>query len=155
MLTDTAVDPTGDIRNNIGRTLSCGHTLTQEEAHRHGTHSTGVPMFTGYARDRDDRTMCYPCADIAERAAFLVAGMTGEPFTAYVDGAGNLTTWTGGVLATGIRAARGVSRSGWHGSEVHSWRFRTGPLGESAEWYGRNAGPGMVITVRRARHRSA
>jgi hypothetical protein len=132
----------------VGDTLTCGHRRPPLPAEYS---VAGL----GYARDRDDRTMCYPCADIAERAAFLVAGMTGEPFTAYVDGAGNLTTWTGGVLATGIRAARGVSRSGWHGSEVHSWRFRTGPLGESAEWYGRNAGPGMVITVRRARHRSA
>lgn len=127
-----------------GDTLSCGHLPTRDD-------SAASRVGTGYARDRDGRTMCYPCADISERAAFLVASMAGEPFTAYVDDAGNLTTWSGGLLATGVPRAGGVSRSGWHGSRVYSWRFRTGPLGESAEWYGRNGGPGMVITVRRAK----
>jgi hypothetical protein len=126
--------------------LCCGHAPTRDG-------SAASSIGTGYARDRDDRTLCYPCADISERAAFLLAGMTGDPFTAYVDAAGNLTTWTGGLLATGIRSAHGVSRAGWHGSEVHSWRFRVGTDGP--EWYGRNAGPGMVITVRRARHHSS
>jgi hypothetical protein len=126
-----------------GDTLTCGHLRPPMPTVGYGA--------TGYATDRDGRTLCYPCANTSEHAAFLVAGMVGEPFVAYVDSAGNLTTWAGGLLAVGIPSAHRVSRSGWHGSEVHSWRFRTGPLGESAEWHGRNAGPGMVITVRRAR----
>lgn len=124
--------------------LDCGHAPTRDD-------SAACQVGTGRAIDRNGRTLCYFCADDSERAAFLVAGMTGEPFTAYVSSSGDLTTWTGGVLARGIPYRHGVSRSGWHGSEVHSWRFVTGPLGASAEWYGRNAGPGMVITVRRAK----
>lgn len=120
--------------------LSCGHLPTRDD-------STASRISTGYATTRDGRTLCYPCADESERAAFLVAGMTGQPFTAYVSSSGDLTTWTGGVLAHGVPYAHGVSRSGWHGSEVHSWRFRIG----DATWYGRNGGPGMVITVRRTK----
>lgn len=150
-----------ELRATTGDTLDCGHILTDAMRHSLGTHSTGVPFGTGYARDaKTDATMCYPCAETAERASFLVAGMTGEPFTAYVSSSGDLTTWTGAVLAHGIRYAHGVSRSGWHGSEIHSWRFRytEGSFtrdATSAEWYGRNAGPGMVITVRRAKNISS
>lgn len=123
-----------------GTVLSCGHVLT--DAMRDGTG-------TGYATDRTTgESLCYLCADDRQRASFLVAGMTGEPFGAYVSSSGDLTTWTGGVLARGVSRAHGVSRSGFHGSEVHDWRFRIG----DAEWYGRNGGPGMAITVRRAKH---
>lgn len=117
-------------------TLTCGHTPTP------------AGIGTGWATDpATGATYCYPCADRRERAAFLVAGMIGQPFTAYVSSSGDLTTWPGGLLATGVPRAHRVSRSGWQGSEVHSWRFRY----QDAEWYGRNGGPGMVITVRRTK----
>jgi len=120
-------------------TLTCGHAPTRDDG-----------IGTGYASDWiTGATYCYPCADARERAAFADASMTGAPFAAYVSAAGDLTTWTGGVLASRVTAAHGVSRSGWHGSEVHSWRFRAA---DGSFWYGRNGGPGMVITVRRAKH---
>lgn len=118
--------------------LNCGHTPTRDD-------SAAGRLGTGYARTNDGRTLCYPCADASEREAFAAA----DTFVAYVDKDGHLTTWTGGKLAASMLSAHGVSRSGWHGSRIHSWRFRA-PNG--SEWYGRNAGPGYVITVRRAKH---
>lgn len=129
----------------VGDALDCGHILTAAMQHEHGTHSTGVPLTTGYARTQDGRTLCYADADAAQRADFADA----QTFAGYVSAAGDLTTWTGGVLATAQRGTHGVSRAGWHGAEVHAWRF-TGPDGSS--WYGRNGGPGMFITARRAKH---
>jgi hypothetical protein len=129
----------------IGQTLGCGHVLTLDMMTEGGTHSTGVPITLGYSVSRtDDRTMCYACTDDTQRAEFATA----DTFGAYVSSAGHLTTWSGGVLAKGITYRHGVSRNGWHGSEIHSWRFRAD---DGSEWYGRNAGPGMCITVRKAK----
>lgn len=115
-------------------TLDCGHVLTAPDG-----------IGTGYARDGStDATMCYPCAEESEREAFSSA----DVFVAYVDSLGNLTTWTGARLASFMPHTGGVSRSGWHGSHIYSWRFRAD---DGSEWYGRNAGPGMVIRVRRAK----
>lgn len=129
----------------VGATLDCGHILTDELRHSLGTHSTGQPFGTGYARTQDGRTLCYPCADESERDAMRDA----SSFVAYVSSSGDLTTWSGGLLARGVPYMHGVSRNGWHGSEIHSWRFRSD---DGSEWYGRNAGAGMVIRVRRALH---
>lgn len=110
----------------------CGHTATAE----------GIG--TGYATMPDGRTLCYPCADDSERATMHARGAAGEPMTAYLSGdALTVTTWSGGHLAA--VQAHTVSRSGWHNSEVHYVRaVQTG----GRVWSGRNAGPGMVITLR-------
>jgi hypothetical protein len=133
--------PTVDLTDYpaVGDTLTCGHVRP----------AMPTPGGTGVATTRDGRTFCYPCADASEREAFETA----DTFTAYVSMDGRrLTTWPGGTLAHTVIGRHGVSRSGWHGSEVHSWRFFTGIGAARTEWYGRNAGPGMVITVRRAKH---
>jgi hypothetical protein len=116
--------------------LDCGHVPTP-----HGVH------LPGYARDAEtSATSCYPCAEEAERLAFRAA----DTYVGYLVGtdghALHVTTWTGAHLARVVRHT--VSRSGWHGSEVHTWRA-IAPDG--SEWYGRNAGIGMVTTMRRAR----
>lgn len=113
-----------------GDRLDCGDVLVGMPAGSVGT---------GYARTDDGRTICYFHAEAEERAAF------GEParkvYTAYVDTTGSqLQTWSGGNLARVVRHT--VSRSG-----VHSWGFVTN---DARYWYGRNAGPGMVVTVRRS-----
>jgi hypothetical protein len=115
--------------------LDCGHLPTVD----------GFSFTTGYGTDpTTGRRSCFDCANRQEAEAFAAS----HRYVAYVDSAGNLTTWPGGILARGILSAHGVSRSGWHGSEVHSWRFRAE---DGSEWYGRNGGPGMVISVRRAK----
>ena len=119
-------------------TLTCGHEPTRND-------SAASRIGTGYARTDDGRTLCYPCAEESERATFLAS----DRYTAYVSSDHNLTTWTGGQLARYIPGTGGVSRSGWHGSEIYAYRFRAP---DGSEWHGRNAGPGMVITVRRAKH---
>jgi hypothetical protein len=115
--------------------LDCGHKPSPHSQYT-----------TGYGTDREGKTSCYDCANSQEAAAFSAS----DRYTAYVNKDGYLTTWPGGVLAQAMPRYHGVSRNGWHGSEVHSWRFRDC---DGAEWYGRNGGPGMVITVRRAKHK--
>jgi hypothetical protein len=114
--------------------LDCGHVLPLLPS----------PGGTGYALDREtERTSCYPCAEESERQAFSTA----DTWTAYIDGQGlHATTWTGAHLARVVRHT--VSRNGWQGSQIHAWGFVDLA---GAYWHGRNAGPGMVITVRRAK----
>lgn len=115
--------------------LDCGHAPTEP---RHS-------LTTGYGIDPDTgERSCFGCCNEAERVAFFAS----DTYVAYVDSAGNLITWPGGSLAAGLRYMHSLSRNGWHGSEIHSWRFRAD---DGSEWYGRNSGPGMVIRVRRAK----
>lgn len=108
------------------------------------------PGPTGYATTADGRVICYAHSDEMERAEFA-ALKPGETFVGYigtVHGTRALTTWPGGELAH-VRSYT-VSRSGFGGSEIYSWRFDslTDPR---AHYYGRNGGPGMVIAVKRAK----
>lgn len=67
----------------------------------------------GYATTQDGRTLCYPCADAAQRRDMQTAdrwtayirteprpdgGSPCQPRTRYIPTA--ITTWTGGILAT-------------------------------------------------------
>lgn len=102
---------------------------------------------TGYAwrtdaEGGDVKAVCYAHSDEMERADFAES----VRYLAYVDNGGNLTTWTGGRLADAVPGLGEISRTGWHGSPIYSWRF-VGPDG--SRWYGRNGGPGMAILARR------
>lgn len=118
--------------------LDCGHF---PEPKRYGDSFT-IP---GYAWTLEGYAICYTCADADQRAEMSWS----DRFLAYVSGDGfRLTTWTGGELARYVLGSGNVWRGGWHGSEIYAWRFRAP---DGSEWYGRNAGPGMAILVRRAR----
>lgn len=122
---------TGDI-------LDCGHVNPGVEAA--GWNGWGP---TGYARTPANFTMCYPCADVHDRAAMANAN---EHF-GYLSGDGkSITTWTGGHLARVTQ--HGKARLGFHGSMIHAIRA-VAPDG--SQWYGRNGGEGMHIKIKRAK----
>ena len=109
-------------------TLDCGHVPTPTE------HTPGY----GY---RGERRECFACLDTHLRAQLTDQR---EPVIAYVSNDGrSITSWSGGVVArvTGHTA----SRSGFHRSELHRYWAEAG----DARWYGSNAGPGMLIQLRR------
>lgn len=88
--------------------------------------------------------MCYSCADEFERKRSNMADT--RQFVAYISGdARNVTTWTGGQIMKITQ--HGMSRSGFHGSEIHYWRAVDDG---GRQWYGRNGGPGMSVMMRRA-----
>lgn len=117
---------------NDGDMLDCGHAYVRP------VDSLG----TGYARTHDSRVICYDHADDEQRADLAKA----DQFTAYVNSEGReMITWSGGHL--GWTMQHRISRAGFNGSEIHSWQFTT----PSGTFYGRNGGPGMVITVKRAK----
>lgn len=126
---------TGGPRANTGDKLDCGHVL-----YPHAGIGTGYTIEVA-----TDTVICYACANKRERELMAKA----QVFTAYVDSQHNLTSWTGGLLARYMPQGTRVSRSGFYGSQIYAYRFRTS---DGSEWYGRNAGPGTVITVRRAKH---
>jgi hypothetical protein len=116
-------------------TPDCGHTVTPVPG------SVG----TGKATDPNTgKTMCYPCAEAAEREAIKTA----DVYTAYVTNDGKrLTTWTGAELAKITNLATGSkvhTKNGWYCMRtVHA----TTPDG--ATWYGRGSDDADVITIRR------
>lgn len=114
-------------------TLDCGHVATPN----------GVG--TGYAVDREGRTLCYPCAD-AQQVAEVAEAQPGARFVAYVstDGA-TVTTWPGGTLMRGVRfgAVHPWSRKGWDGPR--HYLTAVDPAGRV--WSGTGA-PGMYASLR-------
>lgn len=100
---------------------------------------------SGFGTDDQGRPLCDPCANRREIHAFTSPET--RVYVAYVSSGPvmRLTTWLGATL--GHALYHNVSRSGFGRSEIHTWRF-TDIAGR--EWYGRNAGPGMVITIRLA-----
>jgi hypothetical protein len=104
---------------------------------------------SGYATTLDGRRICYTHANELEAATMREHGEAGAVFTAYISSDGrNVTTWLGAVLARVTE--HGSSRTGWNGSEVHTWRATDT---DGRQWYGRNAGPGMVVMLRPAKHK--
>ncbi len=96
---------------------------------------------SGYATF-NGRDVCYTCAYQLE--TFYMG--QNETYFAYVDGDGkNIMTWSGGRLAT-ITSARPI-RHNWS-REMQTVRA-VDPQG--VEWYGRNAGRGMCIRLRRVK----
>jgi hypothetical protein len=92
-----------------GAPLGCGHPCPHQYTPGPGViladrgtwrctcgklYGAGHGIGTGYARDRDGRTLCYPCAEDAEARDFAAA----QHWTAYAD-KGAITTWTGRELA--------------------------------------------------------
>ena len=115
------------------RTLDCGHTPTVPQS----------DITTGTTHTPDGREICCACADDMQRADLATATKT----YGYVDRKrGQITTWTGGKLAT----------------LTHAWTIRGGFVGtmlawnavddSGNHWYGRNAGDGMATTLHRAKH---
>lgn len=104
-------------------TLDCGHEPTLPLGHAYtpgpgvrpessrtwdcecGEGYTAHGIGTGYARTPDGRTLCYPCADEAQRE-----DIEREPIVlAYVEPWGTperVTTWTGATLARVVSVSR-------------------------------------------------
>ena len=107
-------------------TLGCGHEAKPNEK----------------AYDREGRTYCYPCAEARERADFL-SDDRGAYGCYPSEDLRSLQTWTGAELAPVVRHS--TYRSNW-GVTMHSWTARDA---RGRVWYGQNAGPGMLLIVRR------
>lgn len=118
-------------------TCDCGHEPTYPMGHaydpipgtvriedqstwlcRCGVIYTAHGIGTGYARTTDGRTLCYACADAAQRADIETA----DAMTVYHTG-DTVTTWTGGVLGRVVGSSRW--RNALTGSRMMSLRIRT------------------------------
>jgi hypothetical protein len=116
----------------------CGHDV-DTSAHGCGT---------GMARNDDDSTMCYPCADESQRAA--IAGA--DTFGGYVSAdRRRITTWTGGELARvtyhGVGDPQYTATGGrW------STRYVRAVTPDGRRWYGRGNADWDCIRLRAARH---
>lgn len=98
---------------------------------------------TGYAYDSATREfVCYFCADARQVAALK----TETTYGAYVSGdAKTITTWSGGLLMRVLYTSE--LRSGFGGRQLY---VRARDV-HGAEWYGRGAGAGMSIHLKRAK----
>lgn len=116
--------------------LDCGHAPTDTES----------SMTNGIARTADDRTMCYACADDAQRADLL----TESRVFAYLSGDGRkVTTWTGGELGTVTALWRDAGRWSTYGI-VHRCYVRVTDV-HGQRWHG--SGPvenGDYVRLRRS-----
>ena len=115
---------------------SCGHPPTAQPIGSCGT---------GYARTRDGRTLCYACADAAEREE--LRSRSGV-FCAYLSSDGQrATTWTGGTLGTVVssRPCKLTRRSYTH--DASEYRSVTVRDVHGAYWHGRGS-PGISIRLR-------
>lgn len=129
---DTTRDP-GFTVARAGDLLNCGHPATAREP---GSIASGIAYF-------GERTMCYECADAMKRAE--MADPEKKKIVAYVSGGDGktITTWSGGFLAHVTWHT--TSRTGFNQSTIHHYNARDPRTGR--EWYGRNGGPGMAITL--------
>jgi hypothetical protein len=134
--------------------LDCGHVPTPPTSF----HANGVPLTTGYARTRDERVICYTCAEAEERAAILQA----DRYSAYLSrddkGRYYASTWTGAELMTVARDRWGaprvsVARVGFRDVTGRSPERYTVHLIDpsGARWIGVGPGVGMYLTLRRAK----
>lgn len=95
---------------------------------------------TGYGTDPLGVRRCFACCNRRELAEFLKA----DTYVAYVTG-DKVTTWPGGELARVTwrkRARVGFCRDGLYINAIAA---------DGSRWYGRNAGDGMCIKLRRTR----
>lgn len=112
----------------------CGHLPTD---------TTGGA--TGYATMADGKTLCYPCADTAEREAFATADM----FTGYVkEDTRQFTTWTGGKLAAITSMYYGKTRYTPSGGS-YSIRYIQATAPDGSRWSGSGSSGHDVVTLRR------
>ena len=93
---------------------------------------------TGYAITKDGDKICYACSDVMTRQQMKEHGVV----AAYADSSlSNVTTWSGGHLATILTRGKPHPITG---------RRHVTALGEDgSRWYGW-ATKGMVMTLRRA-----
>ncbi len=98
---------------------------------------------TGYAVIvADGRKVCFVCADAIDRAEMASA----SEHVVYLSGDGSrLTTWTGGELARVTIRRKTLAGFGRGQTYIRATDAR------GAEWYGRGAGEGMAMRVRRAK----
>lgn len=109
--------------------LGCGHLPTSTEG-----------CGTGYARTSEGRTLCYSCADDAQRADI----QTADRFTAYVSTDGRtLTTWSGGTLGR-VQQISAPAYTPTGGEYRYVYARAAG-----VDWWGRGGGPGMYVNLRR------
>lgn len=112
--------------------------------------AVGASGPSGYAIRWNGERICYPCSDVSERAAFAVF----DVFIAYVSGDGkSITTWPGGFLARVTYMSRTSSGFGSLPGRRGSVYTISAIAPDGSEWYGRNAGPGMSIRLRRKKSR--
>ncbi len=132
--------------------LDCGHapTWTTPGPHEAGQVGPADKHTTGTAHTADGRTICQACAEREEVAALASAKRhTGylsgtETTPGYVWG-GTVTTWTGAILLSDVRAYS--TRSGFGG---HRWYLR-GRAADGSTWYGSGTGLGMFCNIRRTK----
>lgn len=118
----------------------CHEYISQEVE----THSTGVPITTGYGTNDKKEKICYSCCCKNDRESMAMAHASNKPFYAYVDShACNVTGWPGFKLAAIF--GYGESRCGWNGSYIA--RFLAKDTAGNW-WKGRGAGKGMCCTLR-------
>lgn len=121
--------------------LDCGHEPRPEDVtyytagtvltvgDRQVTMTGAEVMFSGTARDHEDRTCCYPCADarmrdLIETADALTVYDKDDPQTRYGTVArGHVTTWNGTTLGIVIR--RSTYRNGLTGRPMVALTVRT------------------------------
>ena len=113
-------------------TLDCGHVPTE---------TTGCG--TGYATTHDGRTLCYTCADDAQRANVAAANY-GDRITGYLsDDGATWQTWTGGHLGRVVRSGA------HHAFSAERYHVRVKDT-QGRIWSGTGA-PGMWATLRLTR----
>jgi len=97
---------------------------------------------TGYARDNRRRKVCYACCLKTDMAYMHKHGV----ISAYVgENKNEITNWPGGVL---LRVTYSATRSHnlWACRQLlHVWAVDD----KGRRWYGKGAGPGICITMRR------
>ena len=99
------------------------------------------------ARDQNDKTLCYRCANERERVAFREAGEQGLAYGAYVgesNGATVITTWTGEQLAV-VTRMRPMGRKVPGRAQLFAL---TAKDSHGRTWYGRSQGAGMAVVLR-------
>lgn len=117
-----------------------GRVMTTKTLCDCGHEAFSEGLGTGYARTQDGRTLCYDCADEAQREDMRTA----DTFTAYLSTMNrSVTTWSGGVLGTvtEYHVSRAARKCYVRVTDVHG-----------AHWYG--VGPsesGTYVTLRRSK----
>ena len=106
-------------------------------------HEPGYCGGSGYAVTRSGTVLCYPCSNELEREQMAGA----QSYVAYLSSDGKtLTTWPGGELARVV--ATSASRTGFYGSSI---TYVRAVAPDGSVWYGKGAGRGMILTIRRVK----
>jgi hypothetical protein len=123
-----------------GERLDCGHVLSVPQV----TRETGTGA-TGYARDKDDKTMCYACAHVRQLESMERDGDA----TGYLGNDGkHITDLVGQPLLTVLKEWQTKAGGFCNRSNItRVWaRDQFGRL-----WHGRGPGRGMYIRMRRSK----